>query len=167
MPYLQYQDVSNLRGWAMSQKLPVNNFECIKDTSQFNEYFIKSHNEANDEKYFFDVDVQYPKKLDDLHIDLPFLPERMKIKQVRKLAANLHNKTEYLIHIRTLKQSLYLRLILKCNRNTCLKPYVNMNTGLRKKAKTDFEKKLFSCSVFWKNYGNVRKYRDTKPVTTE
>ena len=63
----------------MSQKLPVNNFECIKDTSQFNEYFIKIHNEANDEKYFFDVGVQYPKKLDDLHIDLPFLPERMKI----------------------------------------------------------------------------------------
>ena len=99
----------------MSQKLPVNNFECIKDTSQFNEYFIKSHNEANDEKYFFDVDVQYPKKLDDLHIDLPFLPERMKIKQVKKLAANLHNKTECLIHIRTLKQSFYQRLSLKFN----------------------------------------------------
>ena len=31
--YLQYWDVSNLYGWAMSQKLPVDNFGRIKDTS--------------------------------------------------------------------------------------------------------------------------------------
>ena len=43
--YIQYQDVNNLYGWVMSQKLPVNNFEWIKYTSQFNEYFIKNYNE--------------------------------------------------------------------------------------------------------------------------
>ena len=39
--YLQYWDVNNFHGLAMSQKLPVDNFEWIKDTSQFNEDFIK------------------------------------------------------------------------------------------------------------------------------
>ena len=34
--YIQYWDVNNLYGWAMSQKLSVNNFEWIEDTSQFN-----------------------------------------------------------------------------------------------------------------------------------
>ena len=44
----------------MSQKLPVNNFESTEDTSQFNEDFIKSYTEESDERYFFEVDVQYP-----------------------------------------------------------------------------------------------------------
>ena len=42
--YLQYWDVNNLCGWAMPQKLPVNNFGWIEDTSQFNEDFIKNYN---------------------------------------------------------------------------------------------------------------------------
>ena len=51
-PYLQYWDVNNLYSWAMLQKLPVNNFEWIKDTSQFNEDFKKNYNEESDEGYF-------------------------------------------------------------------------------------------------------------------
>ena len=39
--YLQYLDVNNIYGWAMLQKLPVNNFEGIKDASQFIEDFIR------------------------------------------------------------------------------------------------------------------------------
>ena len=39
--YLQYWNVNNLYGWAMLPKLPVNNFEWIKDTSQFNQDFMK------------------------------------------------------------------------------------------------------------------------------
>ena len=50
--YIQYWDVNNLYGWAMLQKLPVNNFEWIKDTSQFNEDFINNYNEESDEVYY-------------------------------------------------------------------------------------------------------------------
>ena len=41
----------------MSQKLPVNNFKLIKDTSQFNEDFIKNYNEKSDKGYFLEFDV--------------------------------------------------------------------------------------------------------------
>ena len=86
--YIQYCDVNNLYGWAMSQTLPVNNFEWIKDTSHFNEDFIKNYNEESDEGYFPELHVQYLEKLQELHNDLPFLPERMKIEKVEKLVAN-------------------------------------------------------------------------------
>ena len=77
--YLRYWDVNSLYGWAMSQKLPVNNFERIKDTFQFNEDFIKGYNEESNEGYFFEVDAQYRENVHEIHNDLLFLPERMKI----------------------------------------------------------------------------------------
>ena len=83
--YLQYWDISNLYEWAMSQKLPVNNFEWLKDTSQFNEDFIKNYNEKSDGRYFVEVDVQYTEKLYELYNDLPFLPKRMKIEKLKGL----------------------------------------------------------------------------------
>ena len=54
----QYWDVNNLCGWALLQGLQVNNFEWIKDTSQFNEDFIKKYNEESDEGHFLEVSVQ-------------------------------------------------------------------------------------------------------------
>ena len=105
--YFQYWDANSLYGWATSQKLPVNNFEWIKDTAQFNEGFIKkNYNKECNEGYFLEVDVQYLEQLYDLDNDLPFLPETMKIEKVEKLVASLHDKTEYIIHIRNLKQTL-------------------------------------------------------------
>ena len=62
----------------MSQTLPVNKFEWIKDTSQFNKDFIKSYYEECDEGYFLEIDFQYLKKLCNLHNYLPYLSERKK-----------------------------------------------------------------------------------------
>ena len=97
----------------MLQKLPVNNFVWIKDNSQFNEDFKKTLYEENDKGFLLEVDVHYLEKLHDLQHDLPFLPNRMKTEKVKNLLANLHDKSEYVIHIRNLKQALNQRLWLK------------------------------------------------------
>ena len=64
----------------------------------------------------------------------------MNIEKVEKLVANSHDKTEYVIHIKNLKQALNHGLVLKnvhraikFNQNAWLKPYININTDLRKK----------------------------------
>ena len=44
---------------------------------------------------------------------VPFSPERIKVEKVEKLVTNLHDKTEYVIHIRYLKQALNHGLVLK------------------------------------------------------
>ena len=114
LSYLQYQDINNLYGWAISQKLPGNNFEQIEDVSEFNEDFIKNYNEGSDERYFLEVNnIQCFERLREIHNDLPFSPERTKIENVEKLVANLHDKTEYVMHIRYSKQALNHELVLK------------------------------------------------------
>ena len=92
--YLKYWEVNNLHGWARSQKLPVNKFEWIEVSSQFNEDFIKYYYEESVEGYFHEVDLQYPEKLHEFHNDLPFLPKRMKIEKVKEVVTNLHDKTK-------------------------------------------------------------------------
>ena len=112
-----------------------------------------------------------------LHNGLLFLPERMKLEKFEKLVANLHDKSEDAIHIRNLKQALNHGLILKkvhtvikFNQKAWLKPYIDMNTKLRQKAKSNFEKdffKLMNNAVFGKTTENVIKHRKIKLVTTE
>ena len=63
--------------------------------------------------YFLEVDVQYLEKLHELYNDLSFLPKKMKIKNFEKLVANISIETEYVIHIRNLKQALNHGLVLK------------------------------------------------------
>ena len=75
----------------------ANKFQWIEDISSFNEGFIKNYDEGSDEGYFLEVDVQYPEILLELHNDLPFLPERMKLEKIEKFVANLHDKSEYVI----------------------------------------------------------------------
>ena len=72
--------------------------------------------------------------------DLPFLTERMKIENVEKLVTTLHDKTEYLIHIKNLKKALSHGFVMKkfhrvitFNEKAWLKTYINMNWKLRKK----------------------------------
>ena len=175
--YIQYLDANNLYGWAMSQKLPVNDFKWIEDTSKINEEFIKNYDENNDKGYILEVDVKYPKRLHKLHSDLPFLPKRMKIDLCKKLVCNLLNKKKYIVHKNSLKQALNhglklkkIHRVIEFNQKAWLKPYIDMNTELRKVADNDFEKdsyKLMNNAVFGKTIENIRKHRDIKLVTTD
>ena len=79
----------------MSQRLPVNNFKWIEDTSKINKDFMKNYYENSKKGYILEVDVKYPEKLHDLHSDLPFLPRRIKIDKCKKLVRDLHNKKKY------------------------------------------------------------------------
>ena len=174
--YLMYLDANNLCGRAMSQKLPVSDFEWIEvnNLSTFNENVIKNYNENSDTGYF--LKVEYPKELFNKHKDLSLLSERMKINKCSKLVCTLHDKGNYVIHIRALKQELNHGLVLKkvhsiikFYQEAWLKPYIDMNTTLRTEAKNDFEKdffKLMNNSVFGKTMENVRNHRDIKIVTT-
>ena len=102
----------------------------------------------------------------------------MKIGKVKKLVANLYKKTEYVItQKKNLKQVLNHGLLLKkvhkvnkFNQIDCLKPYMDVNTDLRNKAKDDFGKDLFKLmnnTVFGKTMENLRRHRDIKIITTE
>ena len=70
----------------------------------------KNCNEESYEGYFLEADIQYLDQLHELHNNLPSLTERIKIE---KSVAKFHDKTEYVIHIRNLKQTLNQGLVLK------------------------------------------------------
>ena len=101
----------------------------------------------------------------------------MRIEKVEKLVANLHDKTEYVIHIRNVKQALNHESVLKkvhrvinFNQNAWPKPHIDMDTDLRKNSKNNLKEDLFKLMnnvVFAKAMENVRKHRDIKLVTIE
>ena len=139
--HIQYLDANNLYGWAMSQKLPVDGFKWKENISKYNEGFTKNYDEDSNKGYIHEVDVEYPKNLHDLHGNLLFLPERMKINKCSKLVCSLYDKNNYVVHMSTLKQALNHGLILKkvhrviqFNEEAWLNEYIDMNTELRKQA---------------------------------
>ena len=161
----------------MSEKLPMNGFKWINDIFEINEKFVKSYNKNSDKGYILEVDVDYPSKLHKLHSDMPILPERMIIDKTKKLACNLHDKKNYVVHISVLKQALdhglqlrKVHRVIEFNQKAWLKEYIDVNTELRKKVSNDFEKdffKLMNNAVFGKTMENVRKRRDIKLVKTD
>ena len=122
-----------------------------------------------------EVDLEYPKKLHDLHNDYPLAPEEIEMNKVEKLILNLWNKKKYVIHYENLKQYLNLGLKLthihrgiKFEESEWLKPYIDLNTKLRTKANNNFEKdfyKLGNNTIFGKTMENIRNRVDIKLVT--
>ena len=153
----------------------------------WNEEHIKQLKDDDETGYFFDVDLEYPKELHDLHNDYPLAPESMEIlpgmlsayqnkmlqsfdmkpSNVPKLVPNLYNKTHFVLHYRNLK--LCLQLGMKLTKDW-LKSYINFNTSTHALATSDFEKDLFKLmnnSVFGKTMENVKNHVDVQLVTTK
>ena len=163
--YLAYLDANNLYGWAMMKPLPVGDFKWMRERELKN---------WEDTPCILEVDLEYPRKLHDLHNDYPLAPERLKIGGVEKLIPNLWDKEKYIVHHENLK--LYLGLGLKVKKihrgikfreEPWMKPYIELNTRLGANGKNDFEKdffKLMNNSVFGKTMENIRNRVDVKLV---
>ena len=176
--YLMYLDANNLYGSAMSEKLPIHSFKWLTSGEMeklFNNRVVQIWEKT---PCILEVDLEYPENLHDLHNDYPFCPERVECKnRVEKLIPNLRNKTKYVIHyknlIQCLKAGLKLKKIhrgIKFIESEWMKPYIEMNTNLRTKAKNNFEKdffKLMNNSVFGKTMENIRNRVNVKLVNTE
>ena len=163
--FLIYIDYNNIYGKAMCKKFPVRDFKWENDISEIDESYIKNYDEEGDR--YDEVDFQYPKELHIDHSNFSFLPERMEINKCKKLACNLFDKKEYVDHIFSLKQALnhglkiiMITKVLRFYQEDWLRPYIELNTNLRKKAKDDFEKdefKFLNNAVYGKTMENVRK----------
>ena len=176
--YLMYLDANNLYGCAMSEKLPIHSFKWLTSGEMeklFNNRVVQVWEKT---PCILEVDLEYPENLHDLHNDYPFCPERVECKNgVEKLIPNLRNKTKYVIHyknlIQCLKAGLKLKKIhrgIKFIESEWMKPYIEMNTNLRTKAKNNFEKdffKLMNNSVFGKTMENIRNRVNVKLVNTQ
>src|SRR3989442_7625691 len=167
-----YLDANNLYGYAMSEPLPVGGFRFLS----FDEIHALrkklSTLGADDEiGYIFDVGLEYPVELHDLHSDYPLAPESFEVSAklhspyakellkklgrkpcgaTMKLVPNLREKLKYVVHYRNLqfyvKQGLKVRKIhkiLKFTQRPWLASYIALNTDKRKSAKSTFEKDFY------------------------
>ena len=176
--YLIYLDANNLYGWAMSNKLPTHGFKWLTGGEIENLYENQVLQVWNKTSCILEVDLQYPEKMHNLHNDYPLCPEGVKCKTgVEKLIPNLSDKKKYVLHYKNLIQCLRLGMKLKrihrgikFVESEWMKPYIDMNTELRTKAKNNFEKdhyKLMNNSVFGKTMENIRNRVNVKLVNNE
>ena len=74
--FISYLDMNNLYGWAMSEYLPYEGFEWLKNVDEFD---VMSVSEKGPTGYFLEVDLQYPDELHELHSDYPLAPEKLAV----------------------------------------------------------------------------------------
>ncbi len=166
--YILYLDANNLYGWAMDKPLPHKNFEWMKEEDLEN---------WKSKPCILEVDLEYPDELHDFHNEYPLAPETLSIGKVKKLMPNLNDKEKYVLHHKNLRT--YLKHGLKLTKihrgitfeeKDFMKSYISLNTDMRTKGTTDFEKdfyKLMNNSVFGKTMENVRNRVNVKLVTNE
>jgi hypothetical protein len=173
--YIMYFDMNNLYGCAMTERLPISDFEFrnkipLKD--------ILNHPKNSIRGVFVEVDLEYPAELHDEHNDFPLAAERVEGEDGHeKLIPNFKTHYNYVCHYRLLQyyvkkglKVLKVHRVLRFKQGSFMKDYIMKNTQYRKDAKTDFEKdyfKLMNNACFGKTMENVRTRKDIRLVTTE
>ena len=175
--YIKYLDANNLYGWAMSKPLPYGNLRWLEDgvrpkTIKDWLKYIKKKGTRQHVGHIYEVDLEYPSELHDLHNDYPCAAEKLcvtdeilsdycqsikdKFKisngKVRKLIPTLYNKEKYVLYEENLEIYLSLGLKLKAvhrvlqfNQKPWFKKYIDFNTGKRKIAKNSFQRDFLNC----------------------
>ena len=158
---------------------------------------VMSINEKIDIGYILEVDLEYPKKVHELHHDCPLAPEKLavssdmlftycknitnkydiKVGYIKKLIPHLSNKTKYVLYYKDLQMCLSIGMkltkihrVLKFKKSDWMKKYINFNTEKRKTAANDFEKDFFKLmvnSVYSKTIENLRKRIYVRLVNNE
>ena len=190
LEYLLYLDANNLYGYSMSQYLPQKNFKW--NLEEWTEDKIMKLTDTSPTGYLFEVDLEYPKELHDLHNGYPLAPEKLIIKNdmlnihqqenrketsIDKLTTSFYDKIKYGVSYRLLKLYLQLGLklvkvhrVLEYTQSNFMESYIVKNTEERKNAKNDFEKdfyKLMNNSVYGKTMENVRNRINFRLISTE
>ena len=165
--FIQYLDANNLYGWAMSQNLPTHKFKWVKNITIEKVYKILSRVDQPKIGYIFEVDLEYPENLWELHNDYPLVPETVKVGGVEKLICHFKPRKNYVIHYQALLQCLDLGMKITAvhrgisfYQSPWMAKYIRKNTKLRQCATNAFEKdffKLMNNSVFGKTIENIRK----------
>ena len=189
---LLYLDANNLYGKAMSDPLPTGGFRWLQ-VEEIAELDIENLEIDSKRGYIFEVDLEIPHYLHDLHSDYPLAPERIDIDESMlspfqkenfpekhkctstKLAPNLNNKTNYVTHYRNLQFYLRQGLVLKkihrvltFTQSRWLEKYIDFNTRQRALSRSSFGKdffKLLNNAVFGKTQENLRNRISVEVIT--
>ena len=180
--YLLYLDANNLYGWAMSQPLPTKDFKWEKDIPKGRGCIIECDLEYDNNTKF--KTRNYPLAPEKSRIDFNDLSkyqlnilakEKRALGNEEKLLLTLKDKKKYIVHHSILKY--YKELCLKVTKvhrtisfeeSNWLKPYIDFNTEMRKKATSAFEKdlwKLMNNSFYGKTLENIRGRSEIKLST--
>ena len=159
--YILYLDANNLYGYAMCEYLPKSGFKWNEDT--WSKESILQLNDEGSTGYLFDVDLEYPVELHDLHYGYALASENSTVKKewlsdwqqkdyktsnIGKLITTFFEKKNYGINYRLLKLFLQLGLkltkvnrVLQYDQEPFMKSYIMKNTTERaKKDATDYKK---------------------------
>ena len=164
--YIIYLDANNLYGWAMIQPYSYSGFRWVEP-----KYYAEKEEGIG---YIYEIYLEYPEELHDLHNDYPLAPEKLCVSdemlsdycrdiknkfkisngKVHKLIPTLNDKERYVLHEKNLELYLSLGLqlkrvhrVLQFKEKPWLKKYIDFNTEKRKNAKNSFERE-FSSSQY-------------------